>query len=91
MILFYSFLLILLFLVTVGLFGANLIEQFVFPYYSTLKNIRIMESEESNTAVIMKVEVMIEGMGESIAKNLFVKTVKGNGSSNSYLVFYHQY
>lgn len=46
MILFYSFLLILLFLVTVGLFGANLVEQFIFPYYSTLKNIRIMESIE---------------------------------------------
>lgn len=55
MVLFYSFLLILLFLVTVGLFGANLIEQFVFPYYSTLKNIRIMESIERLESLFISV------------------------------------
>lgn len=55
MMLFYSFLLILLFLVTVGLFGANLIEQFVFPYYSTLKNIRIMESIERLESLFISV------------------------------------
>ena len=55
MMLFYSFLLIILFLVTVGLFGADLIEQFVFPYYSTLKNIRIMESIERLESLFISV------------------------------------
>ena len=55
MMIFYSVLLILLFLVTVGLFGANLIEQFVFPYYSTLKNIRIMESIERLESLFISV------------------------------------
>lgn len=55
MMLFYSFLLMVLFLVTVGLFGSNLIEQFIFPYYSTLKNIRIMESIERLESLFISV------------------------------------
>ena len=52
-ILFFAFLLIMLILVTVGLFGYRMAEQFIFPYFSTLKSIKIMESIERVESLVI--------------------------------------
>lgn len=51
--LFFSTLLIILILVTVGLFGYKMTEQFIFPYFSTLKSIKIMESIERVESLVI--------------------------------------
>lgn len=52
-ILFFALLLIILIAVTVGLFGYRMTEQFIFPYFSTLKSIKIMESIERVESLVI--------------------------------------
>lgn len=51
--LFFTMLLVILILVTIGLFGYRMTEQFIFPYFSTLKSIKIMDSIERVESLVI--------------------------------------